>query len=109
MPADDMAPDVARSLSAMILTLWTMHALLMWEWISTNLWCFCGEECYKMQIHVHVNTKQVSIQSADTQIYSQAAWQKAKHGIVGLILGLLPANERRRYKVTPSLIGRAQT
>ena len=27
----------------------------------------------------------------------------------GLILGLRPANERRRYKVTPSLIGLAQT
>ena len=27
----------------------------------------------------------------------------------GLILGLHPANERRRYKVTPSLIGWAQT
>ena len=27
----------------------------------------------------------------------------------GLILGLCPANERRRYKVTPSLIGGAQT
>ena len=27
----------------------------------------------------------------------------------GLILGLHPANERRRYKVTPSLIGLAQT
>ena len=27
---------------------------------------------------------------------------------VGLILGLRPANERRRYKVTPSLIGWAQ-
>ena len=26
-----------------------------------------------------------------------------------LILGLCPANERRRYKVTPSLIGWAQT
>ena len=26
-----------------------------------------------------------------------------------LILGLHPANERRRYKVTPSLIGWAQT
>ena len=25
--------------------------------------------------------------------------------IPGLILGLRPANERRRYKVTPSLIG----
>ena len=27
----------------------------------------------------------------------------------GLIFGLHPANERRRYKVTPSLIGWAQT
>ena len=27
----------------------------------------------------------------------------------GLIVGLRPANERRRYKVTPSLIGWAQT
>ena len=27
----------------------------------------------------------------------------------GLILGLRPDNERRRYKVTPSLIGWAQT
>ena len=27
----------------------------------------------------------------------------------GLILGLHPANERRRYKVTPSLIGWTQT
>ena len=27
----------------------------------------------------------------------------------GLILGLRPANERRRYKVTPSLIGWVQT
>ena len=30
-------------------------------------------------------------------------------GIAGLIMGLHPANERRRYKVTPSLIGWAQT
>ena len=28
--------------------------------------------------------------------------------IKGLNLGLRPANERRRYNVTPSLIGRAQ-
>ena len=28
---------------------------------------------------------------------------------IGLILGLRPANERRRYKVSPSLIGWAQT
>ena len=28
---------------------------------------------------------------------------------LGLILGLRPASERRRYEVTPSLIGWAQT
>ena len=28
---------------------------------------------------------------------------------IGLILGLHPANERHRYKVTPSLIGWVQT
>ena len=31
------------------------------------------------------------------------------HNEAGLILGLRPTNERRRYKVTPSLIGWAQT
>ena len=33
----------------------------------------------------------------------------AIYRVTGLILGLRPANERRRYKVTPSLIGWAQT
>ena len=33
----------------------------------------------------------------------QLIWKSA-----GLILGLHPANERRRYKVTPSLIGWVQ-
>ena len=38
--------------------------------------------------------------------HMQLMLQEAKAGI---ILGLRPANERRRYKVTPSLIGWAQT
>ena len=33
----------------------------------------------------------------------------ARASNTGLILGLRPANERRRYKVTPSLIGWAST
>ena len=33
----------------------------------------------------------------------------AIYRVTGLILGLCPTNERRRYKVTPSLIGWAQT
>ena len=31
------------------------------------------------------------------------------YDLSGLILGMRPANEGRRYKVTPSLIGWAQT
>ena len=35
-------------------------------------------------------------------------WQKEMMAPARLILGLGPANERSRYKVTPSLIGWAQ-
>ena len=31
------------------------------------------------------------------------------YNAAALILGMRPANERRRYKITPSLIGWAQT
>ena len=36
-------------------------------------------------------------------------WVNFGSGNAGLILVLRPANEKRRYKVTPSLIGWAQT
>ena len=36
-------------------------------------------------------------------------WEVTKTSYAGLILGLRPANERRRYFVTTSLIGWAQT
>ena len=42
-----------------------------------------------------IKKKQFSIKSVKTVINNKS--------------GLLPANERRRYKVTPSLIGWAQT
>ena len=41
-----------------------------------------------------------------TSAFAQALY---KVSITGLILGLRPANERRRYFVTTSLIGWAQT
>ena len=42
--------------------------------------------------------------------YDLAKWCKLSlQAISGLILGLLPGNEKRRYKVTPSLIGSALT
>ena len=39
---------------------------------------------------------------------SNASTSMSLESITGLIPGLPPANERRRYKVTPSLIGWAQ-
>ena len=43
-------------------------------------------------------------------IRHRLAWRAwAAHRDTGLIPGLCPANERRRYKVTPSLIGWVQT
>ena len=44
----------------------------------------------------------------DTSQSHPHVWTKGVY-IAGLILGSCPANERRRYKVTPSLIGWAQT
>ena len=44
------------------------------------------------------------------QIYHRSILTKPYDtSTTGPILGLHPANERRRFKVTPSLIGQAQT
>ena len=52
------------------------------------------------------NTLEIHIFNSDPVIY----WKiKNSQSSPALILGLRPANERRRYKVTPSLIGWAQT
>ena len=48
-------------------------------------------------------------ESKDCLRASEAVLINMAQYITGLILGLRPANERRRYKVTPSLIGWAQT
>ena len=42
-------------------------------------------------------------------IYTKLVHEKRQDGETGMILGLHPDNERRCYKVTPSLIGWAQT
>ena len=42
-------------------------------------------------------------------IWRACLWNNLPGHLLGLILGLYPANDRRRYKVTPSLIGLAQT
>ena len=51
-----------------------------------------------------------AIQWIWTWLISKCCYYGTQHfDIVGLILGLHPPNERRRYKVTPSLIGVVQT
>ena len=47
--------------------------------------------------------RHLEMKSLDTQ-----SWNELQE-TSGLLLGLRPAKERRRYKVTPSLIGWAQT
>ena len=47
------------------------------------------------------------VQVFNMYMYNTATVNKLAYR--GLILGLRPANERRRYKVTASLIGWAQT
>ena len=57
-------------------------------------------------VHIYNHTKQRQLRP----IYADTWWSYDRSKIIfpGMILGLHPANERRRYKVTPSLIGWAQ-
>ena len=72
-----------------IFYLHSMHALLHLE---IDCWNTQQTKQYRfVSVYVHIEKPSVSPCSA------------------ALILGLCPANERRRYKVTPSLIGWAQT
>ena len=59
-------------------------------------------ESYIEQIALHL------MQGSETPPVSKVAYCSFKWS-AGLILGLHPANGGRRYKVTPSLIGWAQT
>ena len=51
----------------------------------------------------------INTEFVDLALQVTADMTEGKHDSSGLILGLHPANVRRRYKVTPSLIGWAQT
>ena len=60
----------------------------------------------------HFGYQWLHITYVDSIALSKIACDKHTNGmfsVTGLIQGLQPANERRRYKVTPSLIGWAQT
>ena len=64
--------------------------------------------CFREQVPIRINDICVS-DSTRLDIYYVLDRTRCDIRYPGLILGLCPANERRRYKVTPSLIGWAQT
>ena len=79
------------------------------EWLclhSTDYWAGVWQHSWRQEGHIYG----AIFSTGCTGVRSQAHLQVSE--ISGLILGLCPANERRRYKVTPvtpSLIGWAQT
>ena len=86
-----------------------------------------GHKCtYKLRVNTRTDVRTDSTQRQAKTIPKGQSWPRVKSAqqrwvdlnisvsdahvqpCAGLILGLRPANERRRYKVTPSLIGWAQ-
>ena len=67
----------------------------------------------RMNTYISIMDENRMIQDAVGDFFPNPKFQWSRqrhlHGNSGLILGLRPANERRRYEVTPSLIGWAQT
>ena len=83
----------------------------VWEWISSFIPHFTGHviimyPCRDLSQLILV--KGVAGGTLD-RYYSPLNINQFCYIITGLILGLRPANERRRYKVTTSLIGWVQT
>ena len=74
-----------------------------------------GDEFKKCHLNPHYKPKtvwwlpQVYNGAAYTNKTVSSSWIRVQSQKTGLILGLRPANERRRYKVTSFLIGWAQT
>ena len=76
---------------------------------------FPVKDVYSLWEYTHGLVQDCSNSNADAldllQSCTKSSIQKVRRVScieTGLILGLHPANERRRYKVTPSLIGWAQ-
>ena len=67
-------------------------------WSNAGLIWFSWPNCSEISIEI----QKFSIKKMHLKMW--AKWQT----LSGLILGLRPANERRRYQLTPSLIGWAQ-
>ena len=89
------------SANTVLIRLWpvTRNILAIYMYIQSNIWPSVGAG--------EVDSPSVSFSLAGSSSPSDNALCLAIHA--DLILGLRPVNERRRYKVTPSLIGWAQT
>ena len=68
-------------------------------------WHFCGKTNYNKLEKIWERSLRI-LQDTYEQSYEEIL---NRNGSTGMILGLHSANEKRRYKVTPSLIGWAQT
>ena len=66
-------------------------------------------QCVNKTLLVFLKRSKASAASVGVILYPNTEASAMVYPVTGLILGLRPANERRRYKVTPSLIGWAQT
>ena len=75
-----------------------MHALL--QWLRQNI---------NQSLNTWKKHSYLTLIDDVWGVFFVRVLEKISQRYTGLILGLHPANERRRYKVTPSLIGRAQT
>ena len=92
------------------------HCLNQWWPSSWSIYVpLGGDEFKKCRLNPHYKPKtvwwlpQVYNGAAYTNKTVFSSWIRVQSQKTGLILGLRPANERRRYKVTSFLIGWAQT
>ena len=82
---------------------------------SRSRWPFDLRHLRNTHTHVHTKTRVISINDTQViaylcqQISFEMADEISPHISSGIILGMGSANERRRYIVTPSLIGRGHT
>ena len=85
---------------------WQRDKLIRWRWLYTDsrgfLCLFRVNWCFTVRGSTVLARSHLG-RGADCG--SQKTWPN----YTGLVLGLHPVNETRRYKVTPSLIGWAQT
>ena len=87
---------------------------VIWDWMMFMwrhlIYCSCHTAAtVHLPYFLLMAWHHLSPKTSATIKVMQATWRTSVMTSTGLILGLCPANERRRYKVVPSLIGWAQT